>query len=78
MGGVEKLIAKLAHAKGLVSLIEIERLVTHYGYRWEGFTGSHAHYEKEPGGRPLYFPVHNGKVKHVYVRDLIKKLTALS
>ena len=77
MGGVEKLITKLAHAKGLVSEQELIRLLTHYGYHRVRFSGSHVHYERDAAGAPVYYPVHNGKVKHVYVRDVIKTLTSL-
>ena len=41
------------------------------GYRLARVHGSH-HYFTKPGQSPLSIPVHRGKVKHYYVRQVEK------
>ncbi len=73
MSSIEKLREKLAHAKGDISLKDVERLLNHCGFYLARIVGSHFHFEK--ADTPAFiFPVHNGKVKCWYVRLIIKKL----
>jgi predicted RNA binding protein YcfA (HicA-like mRNA interferase family) len=55
-----------------VSFSEIRRLVARHGWILVRIRGSH-HVFKLPDGRIYVVPVHRGKVRYVYVRE-IKKL----
>jgi predicted RNA binding protein YcfA (HicA-like mRNA interferase family) len=54
-----------------VRFSEIQRLLESYGYRLRRISGSHHIFDK-PGERPITIPVHHGKVKHVYLRQIRK------
>jgi predicted RNA binding protein YcfA (HicA-like mRNA interferase family) len=54
-----------------VRFAEIQRLLEEHGYRLKRITGSHHIFDK-PGERPIPIPVHHGKVKHVYFRQILK------
>jgi len=54
-----------------VRFAEVQRLLESYGYRLVRIAGSHHVFDK-PGERPIPIPVHHGKVKHVYVRKILK------
>ncbi len=73
MPDIEKLIASLERARGLVVLADIERVLNKYGYSYARMRGSHIHFQKEDSVE-IRFAVHNGKVKSWYARDVIKKL----
>ncbi len=71
MSSIEKLIRKLAAAKGFVAYAYIERVMHYHGYQKTKVAGSHFHFEKLDAP-PITFPVHNGKVKIWYVRPILK------
>lgn len=50
---------------------EIERLLKQAGYLLARVNGSH-HIFTKPGRQPLSIPVHRGKVKPFYVRQIEK------
>lgn len=56
-----------------VRFAEVCKLLESLGYTLVRISGSHHIFEK-PGSRPLSIPVHRGKVKHVYVRQIRKIL----
>jgi predicted RNA binding protein YcfA (HicA-like mRNA interferase family) len=56
-----------------VRFSEIQRLLESHGYRLRRISGSHHIFDK-PGERPVTIPVHHGRVKHVYLRQIRKAL----
>ncbi len=56
-----------------VRFADVQRLLESYGYRLKRISGSHHIFDK-PDEMPISIPVHHGKVKHVYVRQIQKKL----
>ena len=56
-----------------VRFSEVQRLLEQHGYELRRIVGSHHIFDK-PGERSIPIPVHHGKVKHVYLRQILKKL----
>jgi predicted RNA binding protein YcfA (HicA-like mRNA interferase family) len=54
-----------------VRLAEIKRLLGRHGWQLKRVSGSH-HIFDRVGGPQISIPVHNGRVKHVYVRKIEK------
>jgi len=54
-----------------VRFAEVERMLKQAGYRLARIHGSH-HYFVKPGELPVSIPVHHGKVKPYYVRQVEK------
>jgi len=50
---------------------EVKKMLERAGYRWVRVRGSH-HYFVKPGELPVSIPVHRGKVKPFYVRQVEK------
>jgi predicted RNA binding protein YcfA (HicA-like mRNA interferase family) len=50
---------------------EVRKLLERSGYRLVRICGSH-HYFTKPGEQPFSIPVHQGKVKPYYVRQVEK------
>lgn len=73
MSQIEKLIAMMRNAKSDVRFSDLENILLHVGYENVRQKGSHVHFRKQ-GMPSLTLPVHNGKVKKVYVRDIINLL----
>lgn len=74
MSQLEKLIEKMRHAKADVRFNDLEKILTHAGYEAVRRKGSHVHFRK-PDAPSFTIPVHNGKVKIVYVKDLLDLLS---
>lgn len=55
-----------------VRLAELEKLLRSHGWSLVRISGSH-HIFSKPGRTPIVLPVHRGKVKPAYVRQ-VKKL----
>ncbi len=51
--------------------VKIKKMLERAGYRLVRISGSH-HYFTKPGEQPFSIPVHNGKVKPYYVRQVEK------
>ncbi|MGH2568357.1 MAG: type II toxin-antitoxin system HicA family toxin [Bacteroidota bacterium] len=73
MSSIEKLIGRLRNARGTVSFRDIKRVAEHFGYRLDRVPGSH-HIFVAQGRNHVNIPVHQNKVKVVYVRKLFKEL----
>ena len=54
-----------------VRFAEVQRLLEKAGYELVQISGSHHIFDKA-GHRPISIPVHHGKVKYVYVRQIKK------
>ena len=50
---------------------EVKKMLEHAGYCLVRIHGSH-HYFTKPGEQPISIPVHRGKVKAYYVRQVEK------
>ena len=50
---------------------EIKKMLERVGFRLVRISGSH-HYFTKPGEQPFSIPVHHGKVKPYYVRQVEK------
>lgn len=74
MSQIEKLLAIIRNAKSDVRFSDLEKILLHVGYKNVRQKGSHVHFRKQ-GMPSLTLPVHNGKVKKVYVRDIINLLS---
>lgn len=48
---------------------KVVNILNSIGYTLRGISGSHYHFKKD-GRAPLTFPVHNGKVEKLYLKDL--------
>ena len=60
-----------------VPLRELRTLLSTQGWTLDRISGSHHIFRKE-GERPICLPVHGGKVKHVYLREVRKRLEGRS
>ncbi len=56
-----------------IRFAELLRLVEQHGWRLHRVRGSH-HVLKKPDGSTFAVPVHHGKVKPVYVRNIKKEI----
>jgi len=56
-----------------VRFSEVRKLLGSHGWSLSRIKGSHHIFTKE-GESPISIPVHRQKVKHVYVREIKKKL----
>lgn len=56
-----------------VRFAEIRKLLESHGWTLDRIRGSHHNFQKE-GERPIAIPVHKGKVKPAYLRDVRKRL----
>lgn len=56
-----------------VRFVDIRRLLESHGWTLNRISGSH-HLFVKAGERPISIPVHRGQVKHVYLREIKKRL----
>ncbi|HCC83719.1 TPA: hypothetical protein DEP96_02630 [Candidatus Uhrbacteria bacterium] len=73
MSQIEKLIEAIKRAKVDVRFVDLEQLLVHCGYINVRQAGSHIHFRKE-GSSFVTIPVHNHKVRIVYVKEILKLL----
>jgi len=73
MTDIEKLMEKVLNTKGLISDRHLIKILKHYGYTKTFSKGSHTHFRKE-GAISFVVPIHNGKIKHFYVHDIINQI----
>lgn len=71
MSQIDKLIVNLRRTKTAVRFADLETLLAHFGYVKVGQKGSHVHFRRV-NSPSLTVPVHNDKVKIVYVKDILK------
>lgn len=71
MSQIEKLLIKFQRTKTAVSFVDLRTLLAHFGYTEARQRGSHVHFRRV-NSPSLTIPVHNGKVKIVYVKDILK------
>ena len=69
---IEKLIERLSQSHSPVSLNEFKKVSAYFGYDLDHITGSHYIFRNWTG-RKFSIPVHNNKIKPVYVRNFIKE-----
>lgn len=50
-------------------IVKVIGILDSVGYVLRGVSGSHYHFKKE-GKELITFPVHNGKVERLYLKDL--------
>jgi len=73
MSQLEKLLEKMRQAKTDVKFSDLVQVLNHFGYLKIRQRGSHVHFRKKDSPF-LTIPVHNHKVKIVYVKEIIKLL----
>lgn len=73
MSQLEKLIEKMLIAKADIRFADFEKVLLYAGYTKVRQKGSHAHFRK-PDAPFLTIPIHNGKVKIVYVKEAMKMI----
>lgn len=56
-----------------VTFDEIKKYLEHYNYHLDRITGSH-HIFKNNRGESITLPVHNKRVKYVYIRKIKKEI----
>ncbi len=59
-----------------IRFAEIRKLLEQNGWNLDRVKGSH-HYFTRPGREPISIPVHKGKVKGVYEREIRKAIAGL-
>jgi predicted RNA binding protein YcfA (HicA-like mRNA interferase family) len=69
---IEDLIERLRGTQSPVSLSDFTRIVKHFGYTFDHATGSHSVF-RNWSGRKFVAPVHNKRVKSVYVKLFLKE-----
>lgn len=69
MSQIEKLIKKLRNAKAEARASDIERFLIHMGFEKDRQRGSHVQFCRE--STTLGFVMHKGKVKIVYLKDIL-------
>jgi len=52
----------------------VRRSLEHHGWTLDRIKGSHHVFTKEGEPQPLVIPVHNGRIKPVYIRQIKKAL----
>lgn len=73
MSQLEKLIEKIKRSKTDVAFPDLVKLLSFAGYERARQKGSHVHFRK-PNAPFFTVPVHQRKVKIVYVKEILKLL----
>lgn len=73
MSQLEKLIEKIKRSKTDIPLNDLIKLLSGNGYERVRQKGSHIHFRK-PNAPFITVPVHQQKVKIVYVKEILKLL----
>ncbi len=73
MSHFEKLLQKIQQATSDIRYVDLEQVVLHAGYTKVRQKGSHVHFRKQ-NATFITIPVHKGKVKRVYVKEICKLL----
>ena len=68
---IDQLIQKLARSHSPVSMGDFVKVAAHFGYALDHVSGSHYVFRNWTG-KKFVVPVHNKKVKAIYVRMFIK------
>jgi predicted RNA binding protein YcfA (HicA-like mRNA interferase family) len=69
----EKLIQRIRQRPSDASFDDVRKVLELFGWEHASTKGSHARFHK-PGERSIIVPVHNGKVKRVYLDDICVRL----
>lgn len=69
----EKRFLKLLRNPHDAAFEEIKTILGNHGYKLERITGSH-HIFTKPYCKSYNLPVHNGKIKKLYIKDLMSEL----
>lgn len=69
----EKLIQRISQRPSDASFDDVRKVLELFGWEHASTKGSHARFRK-PGERSITVPVHNGKVKRVYLDDICVRL----
>lgn len=73
MTKIDKVFDKISKTKDDVRFSDVSKVLEHSGYTLVRKRGSHVHFRKE-GSQFITIPVHNGIVKRVYVKEILKIL----
>ena len=73
MDKIEKIIQKIKHGQSDIRFSDIEKLLNYCNYTKVRQKGSHVHFRKQDAPF-ITIPVHNNRVKRVYVLEIIKLL----
>lgn len=73
MSQMEKMLAAIKLAKADIRLAELEKILIHFGYIKVRQSGSHSYWRKDDSPF-VTIPAHSGKVRIVYVKEIIKLL----
>ena len=71
MTQIDKLIKKILTARTDVNLSDFKKFLEYYEYDLVRQRGSHFHFRKF-GSPFITIPVHNNKIKKVYLKEVIK------
>ena len=75
MTRIEKLTERLKNNPANVSFNDIRKLLTHEDFRLERVTGSHHIFKRGP--IRFVIPVHNRRVKIIYVKRIIELIEGM-
>ena len=56
-----------------ISYDEIKKYLEHYGFNLERVTGSH-HIFRNDNGKIIILPIHNKRIKYVYIKQISNKI----
>ena len=72
MPPIEKIIAKMRNQPNGIRIAEIDKVLTHYGYRMDRQRGSHRQYINESGD--VITIKDESPAKAVYVKDVLNRI----
>lgn len=71
---IDQLVKKLSRGHSPVSLKDFTKVAEHFGYVLDHVSGSH-HVFRNWTGKKFVVPVHERRIKAIYVRVFIKEQT---
>lgn len=72
MAGIEKIIEKMKNQPNGIRVAELDKVLTHFGYRLDRQRGSHRQYINELGS--VITIKDENPLKAVYVKDVLNRI----
>lgn len=72
MSNIEKLIEKMTNQPNGIRVSEIDKVLTHFGYRFDRQRGSHRQYINKAGD--VITIKNENPLKAVYVKDVLNRI----
>ena len=75
MAGVDKVVAKMKRQPNGISIDDADKVLKHYGYKFDRQNGSHRTYINKDGDT-LTIPKKRPTIKPIYVKKILDKINA--